>query len=407
MAQPRHLTAKQATEALGISAATLYAYVSRGLIRSEAIEGDGRARTYNAEDVQRLRDRKAQRKNPGEAVRAALHWGMPVLESGLALIAEGGLYYRGYDALELARTRSVEEVAALLWSGDLDGGDRLFASATAHESVWSAPGDMPPIPRMQIALALAGAGDLGAYDLRPEMMALTGARILRLMAAAAAGNQAGMNGTAHTLAEGWGIPDETSVRLLNAALILCADHELNISSFAARVAASGEAPLYAVVAAGLAALQGAKHGGLTRRAEALLREMDGPAQADRAISDRLRRGEIVPGFGHPLYPDGDPRARLLLALIEEAMPGSPVVGMVGAISARMMDAVQLHPTIDLGLAALACALGLPADAAICLFAVGRTIGWVGHAIEQVEQGRMIRPRASYVGPPIRRTDSDE
>jgi citrate synthase len=204
------------------------------------------------------------------------------------------------------------------------------------------------------------------------------------------------------MSAGWRQVGPQASRLINAALILCADHELNVSSFAARVAASGEAQPYAVVAAGLAALQGAKHGGMTRRAEALLREIGRPGQVDQAITDRLRRGETIPGFGHPLYPDGDPRARLLLGLVRETALESPAIRLVDLVCARMLDAVQLAPTIDLALAALALTLDLPADSAVCLFAVGRTVGWVGHAIEQYERGQLIRPRASYVGLPVRR-----
>src|SRR5437763_16397531 len=100
MKKPRYLTAKDAAQMLGIRTATLYAYVRRGLIRSEAIEGDSRVSRYNAEDVEKLQERKVQRKNPAESARNALHWGMPVLESTLTLITDDGLYYRGQNALE-------------------------------------------------------------------------------------------------------------------------------------------------------------------------------------------------------------------------------------------------------------------------------------------------------------------
>src|SRR5512142_3409219 len=132
MKKSRYLTAKEATAILGISPATLYAYVSRGLIRSEGVEGDSRAHRYSAEDVEKLKAQKAQRKNPAEAARNALHWGAPLLESALTLITDDGLYYRGRSALDLATTRRVEVVAAICWTGDIADAGRLFGPNTGQ-----------------------------------------------------------------------------------------------------------------------------------------------------------------------------------------------------------------------------------------------------------------------------------
>lgn len=404
MSKARHLTAKQATELLNISAATLYAYVSRGLIRSEMIEGDSRSRRYNAEDVQKLRERKEQRKNPAEAARAALYWGTPILESALTLITEGGLYYRGYDALDLAVTCSVEQVAALFWTGDMQGIGQVFAGQSVPEHYLEFIQNLDPqlsmMQKLHIALALASANDLAAYDLRSEKVAQAGARILRLMTTVLAGMDAATLVIAQALSEGWGQTDERATLLLSAALILCADHELNVSSFTARVVASAEAQPYAVVIAGLAALQGARHGGSTERAEAMLQEIGEASRVDRVIADRLRRGEMIPGFGHRLYPEGDPRAALLLHLLGESYPDAPPIALAASISYRMREAVDQRPNIDFALAVLAQTLHLPAGAALSIFALGRTIGWIGHAIEQYGQGQLIRPRAKYIGVPI-------
>src|SRR5437879_1726031 len=126
MALKRYLTADQVSRELAISQATLYAYVSRGLVRSEAVPGDQRARRYRAEDVQRLKERKEQRRNPAAAVERALYWGTPLLDSALTLIADGRLYYRGLDVLQLAATHRFEEVAALLWTGSTQDAALLF-----------------------------------------------------------------------------------------------------------------------------------------------------------------------------------------------------------------------------------------------------------------------------------------
>ena len=239
--------------------ATLYTYVSRGLLRSEAISDAPRQRLYLAEDVQKLAARKAQRRDPAKVAREALHWGAPMLESALTLITENTLYYRGYDAIQLARAHTFEEVAALLWTGRLEQAEQLFATKPLLASrMWpSADAHLPALQRLQVALALAATDDLSAYDLHPDAVAQTGARILWLMAAVAASADTFDATIAGTLTQAW---RPGAATLLNAALILCADHELNASSFTARVVASTEATLYAVVFVGLTALGGFKHG---------------------------------------------------------------------------------------------------------------------------------------------------
>ena len=252
MSNVRYMTAKDAAALLGVKEATLYAYVSRGLIRSEAISEAPRQRLYLAEDVQKLAARKAQRRDPTKVAREALHWGTPMLESALTLITENTLYYRGYDAVRLARERTFEEVAALLWTGRLEQAEQLFATKPLLASrMWpGADAHLPTLQRLQVALALAATDDLSAYDLHPDAVAQTGARILWLMAAVAAPAETFDTTIAGTLAQAW---QPGAAALLNAALILCADHELNASSFTARVVASTEATPYAVVLAGLAA----------------------------------------------------------------------------------------------------------------------------------------------------------
>ena len=154
------LTSAEASERLGVNRATLYAYVSRGLIRSSPAPGDPRARRYAAEDVERLRSRAEQRRDPQKAVERALHWGVPVLESAITLIAADRLYYRGYDACELARSKSIKQVASLIWLGGFDG----EVGATDIHVVPGKSGDRRPfIARAQSMLPLVAApGSAGA-----------------------------------------------------------------------------------------------------------------------------------------------------------------------------------------------------------------------------------------------------
>ena len=392
----RYLDAGRAAEELGVSLATLYAYVSRGMIRSEAAEGKRRNRRYRAEDVRRLKERKERRRDPDAVVEGALHWGTPIMESGITLIDNGGLYYRGRDVVGLARKQSIEEVAALIWTGD-EGAD-LFPSEKLRlsgriQSVLEGVSGMPPVDIFQVLLPLAAAEDPAAYDLRPRAVARTGARVLRLMTYAASGEDG--PGLAEALGRGWSSLEAGMI--LDAALVFCADHELPVSTFAARCVASSGATPYAVVLAGLAALGGVKHGGEIELVEAFLREVEAAGDARGVISGRLRRGEHIPGFGHSLYPEGDPRGAGLLRQVAETYPESPAVALSEAVAGEVLHLMGGRPTVDFALATVARTLQLPAGAAVALFGLGRTVGWIGHAIEQYETDSLIRPRARYVG----------
>lgn len=399
MGEGRYLTARGAAEELGVSLATLYAYVSRGMIRSEA--AGGRGRRYRAEDVRRLKERKERRRNPEAAVEGALHWGTPVLESGITLISDGRLYYRGRDVVDLASRCGIEEVAALIWTGDPAEVSRLFpAPLELSPRVRAAIAnvrDLGPLEACQVSLALAGVGDVAAYDLRPGAVARTGGRILGLLASVAAGGEEYSAGVAETLRRGWGVPDEAAAALIDAALVLCADHELPVSTFAARCVASAGATPYAVVLAGLVALSGVRHGGQVELVEAFLREIESAGEARAVIAGRLRRGDGVPGFGHSLYPEGDPRGAGLLRLVAGAYPEDPDGALCSAVAGEVFNLIGERPTVDFGLVTLGRVLGAPPGGAVALFALGRTVGWIGHAIEQYGSGSLIRPRARYAG----------
>jgi citrate synthase len=396
----RYLSAGRAAEELGVSLQTLYAYVSRGLVRSEAVEGKKRNRRYRAEDVMRLKERKERRRDPDGVVEGALHWGTPVMESGITLIDDGRLYFRGRDVVELAGHKSIEEVAALVWTGDETTAPDLFRREEKPLSgrirtVLGSVSGMQPVDDYQVLLPLAAAGDPAAYDLRPSAVARTGAGILRLMAEAVSGEDA--SGLAEALGRGWSPGNIGAGTLLDAALVFCADHELPVSTFAARCVASSGASPYAVVLAGLAALGGVKHGGEVELVEAFLREVEAASDTRAVSSGRLRRGERIPGFGHSLYPEGDPRGAGLLRLTAEAYPDSPAVELSGAVAGELLQMMDVRPTVDFALATVARVLGLPAGGAVALFGLGRTVGWIGHAIEQYEGDTLIRPRARYVG----------
>ncbi|HEX8169342.1 MAG TPA: citrate synthase [Thermoanaerobaculia bacterium] len=389
------IDASAATRLLGVSRGTLYAYVSRGYVRSEPVPGRARERRYAREDVERLRSRAEERRNPEKAAEHALRWGVPILESAITLIAEGKLYYRGHDVVALARERTLEEVASLVWTGQFDAD--VF-DTPLHVVSGTGAGELPFISRAQSVLAVVGARDPLAFDLRPRAVAQSGWRIVNLLTSVAAASQDLEPTIEETLARAWAPRNRRAAELIRAALIVCADHELNVSAFTARCVASASSNPYAVVLAGLAALEGTKHGGATERVEALFDELRRSRDLRRALAERLRRGESIEGFGHPLYPDGDPRAALLFELLDQHFAKSKELAFANAFAKAGASVAGEKPTIDFALVALARTLALPHGSALTLFAIGRTIGWIAHAIEQYATNTMIRPRARYVGP---------
>jgi citrate synthase len=420
------LTAGQAAETLGVSRPTLYAYASRGQLRSEPVPGRPRERRYHRDEVERLRERQESRRDPAKAAARGLHWGGAVLESGITLIHNGTFYYRGHDAIRLAGHASVEDVAALLWGAPEAERPKLFArpmplGARQLARVRACASD--PFIQLQIALAVASATDAAGHDRRPPAVRQTGGRIVRLLATVLGQSTAAppvhlalerawsaphlrLGGAATRGARG-GVRREGAPRAarsasgvgeaIRAALILCADHELNVSAFTARCAASAGACPYDVVSAGMSTLKGFKHGGAAERVLALVAEATTIKRTEDLVARRLRSGEGVPGFGHRLYPDGDPRAAVLIRLAEagpDEAAWRPFRNLLRVASEVLDD----RPNLDFGLAAMTRTYGLPEQAPMLLFALGRTIGWIAHAIEEYASDQLIRPRARYTGP---------
>ncbi|MEM8934636.1 MAG: citrate/2-methylcitrate synthase, partial [Acidobacteriota bacterium] len=293
---PVTLTASQAAELLGVRRETLYAYVSRGQIHSEP-GPDGRTSRYRRADIERLLRQKAVRRRPETAAEGALHFGSPVLESGVSQLGDGRIHYRGLDARRLAGERRVEEVAAWLWLGDFEAAESLFVADPAVPdgvaSILAVTGSPWRLESLQAILPILGLADPSAWAARDRTeLARVGARIVASMIEVVTSSTTDSGGLAERLAAGWtgagasALDSVDAVELLGACLILCADHELNVSTFTARCVASAGSPLHSVVAAGLAALQGPKHGGHTRRVEALFREAGSPDGVRAAFEDR-------------------------------------------------------------------------------------------------------------------------
>ncbi|WP_323121046.1 citrate/2-methylcitrate synthase [Burkholderia alba] len=402
------LSATEAAQLLGVSLPTLYAYVSRGLLQSRP-DGASKRRSYDGDEVRLLARRRADAKRAGKVAERTLDWGLPVLESALTQITNGRLHYRGRDAIELAAAATLEEVAALLWACPPE---RLMRGPAALSGPGAPPwaewltlwGDLPPLERALVLLPAAAATMPRIWAQGRDAQLDTACSLMRATAGALAGVAPSAVPIHRQLGAAWGVRDRRGADLLRMALVLCADHELNPSTFAVRCIASTGTHLYGAIAGGLSALSGPRHGGETIRVSALLDEAARADDLDRYLAVRLAHDEResggrsrLAGFGHPLYPDGDPRAVLLLDALRAYAGTRPALRDALALAAAVEAAILLRPTIDFALSVLERTLALPRDAAFALFAAGRVVGWIAHAIEQQADGKLIRPRARYIG----------
>ncbi len=428
--------AAEAAQRLGIKPASLYSYVSRGVLTPRR-GPDGRASLFDAAEIEDLARRGKPRRGAGGAEL--------VIESELTEIADDRLRFRGHDAIALATSRSFEEVASLLWTGSFDDpsakgpwratGEAIAAGTAAQAAL---PPDTYPLERLQVIVPAVAATDRLRLHLdRPAVIAAASGLIAAMADclpaagpdATVAGDDsaalAGDNSAAVAGDDGAALAGDDSAALagddsiagrlatklcqrrpsaglvaaLRAALVLAADHELAASTLAARVAASVRADPYAVVGTGLGTMSGALHGGASLGAEVLLASASGPADAPRVVGELLRRGERIPGLGHFVYQTGDPRAMLLLDLIRAAAPDSGRLAVAEAVLAEAGRRALPAPNIELALAVLASVAGMVPGAGEAVFAVARTAGWLAHALEEYARATPIRPRGVYIGHP--------
>lgn len=387
--------AAEACRILGVSTATLYAYVSRGLIESRP-GPDHRTRGYRRAEVERLAQNRRAGRGAARGAAQSLDRGLPVLETRISSIGPDGPHYRGRSAIDAVRAgATLEAVARTLWDC---GADDPFAAAPA--APWSATvaqiaGDaaLPPLERALAAIPLLGLDVRRSFNASPAARRDIAALLLRQNAALLIGRMPSAAPVHQQMAQAWKPGDDGFADLVRATLVLCAEHELNVSAFAARVVASTGAPLHATVCGGLAALTGPRHGGATARAYAVI----DAGSAD--VAARWERGDDLPGFGHALYPQGDPRAAELLAMLRRRHAETQELDDLDALVAHAEEVSGLRPNLDFALAAVCRLDALPIASALVLFAAARMAGWLAHALEQQEQGRLIRPRARYAGAP--------
>ncbi|MCX5400232.1 citrate synthase [Streptomyces sp. NBC_00102] len=412
------LSTRETAALLGVKPETVYAYVSRGQLSSVRAPG-GRGSTFDADEVRALARRTGRREAPptGEADLA--------FRTGITLIDQDRYYYRGVDAGELALNHGYEEVAEWLWTGELRPGVRFSAPAhaltAARQAAAALPAHSGTTDLLRVAVIAASAADPLRFDLSPASVLDAARGLIPTLVGALPPATGAPGGTAPSSAApagdgpagaGPGIAarlwpaltarpaDPASLAALDTALALLIDHDLAASTLAVRVAASAHAHPYAVVSAGLGALEGPLHGAASGLAHRMLREVVERGGAAPVVANHLRAGARVPGLGHRLYSGEDPRARVLFTLLEDVPEAAPALAAARDVVSTAARQVPLHANVDLALAVLSVSMGMPAEAGETVFAVARTAGWIAHALEEyAERPLRLRPRGRYTGPP--------
>jgi citrate synthase len=378
------LTAAEACALLGIKPQTLYAYVSRGLLRAESHPGMT-GKLYARDELEALQARSRARAGHGPTAASAMRWGDPILDSAITCIQAGQIYYRGYSLLELLRRfTSFEQVSELLWSGELPL-QRVLWSPPMLPRTFPQQSESMLSRRLLLRLSELALADPEGHD---ELIDQTLRRARAVILTAVDEIFPLAEALPHlpiaariALAINQDKPEV--IDAISCALIVSADHELNASTFAGRVAASTGADLYASMLAALASFSGRHHGLASQEVFDFI--TDPPA----------RLGPTVPGFGHRLYPDGDPRVEPLLQCARTLAPDrwQKLEHLINQAKQKGYP----KPNLDFALVAVALALDLPRDGASALFVLGRLAGWTAHVIEQRQQGFLLRPRARYIG----------
>lgn len=394
------ISAQQAALRLGVKLQTIYAYVSRGVLTRE-LAADGRTSRFHVAEVEQLARRGRPRKEAERAGSVDVS-----LVTGITAISPERLTYRGRDCTALAGDASFEAVAELLWTGALPSAPSWPEPVSSKHPALAAAALLPaasaPGLRYAVTAAALACSQPLRFDLRPAAV-LGHARLLitSLVEALPLPPEARVPASdAGIAARLWprlsALPaSRAHVRLLDAALILLADHELASSTLAARVAASTRADPYAVVLAGLGAVSGPLHGRAALRVHQLLLDAASAASPEIAVGHALASGRL-PGFGHPVYKGEDPRATELLTRLGNVLKAKSKQLLERVVRAARTDPSAPPPNVDFALGALAFATEMPLGATEAIFALARCAGWIAHALEEYDEAPLrFRGRALY------------
>jgi citrate synthase len=335
-----------------------------------------------------------------------------VVTTELTEVTPDAVRYRGQSALELARSLPFERVAEWLWGVPPEAAQPFLApkaAVTLARTVSAAlPDDAPPLERLRVIASVLGSTDPLRYDTSPGPVVATAraliAGLVEALPRASSPHGGGRAATPEALAPRLfahltaARPTAPRVRVLDAAMGLCADHALSPSTLAVRIAASQRADPYGVVQTGLGALSGALHGAASLSAEELIAEVEAGADPAHVIGARLRRGERIPGFGHALHSKADPRAPALLELVSESFEAKRAVSAAAEVQSVMRARGLPAPNIDWALAVFVRAAGMVHGASEAIMAIARAAGWIAHALEEYKSPSKFPWQALYVGP---------
>ncbi len=394
------LTALEAAARLGVKRETLYAYVSRGLL-DRTLSLDGRTSLFDARQVDELRT--SRRRTARGELRT-------VITTGITEVDEAGHRYRGIPIAELT-ARGFESVADMIWGheGDWGGPAGLHDAVTAV--VAELPDATPPIDRLRVAVAVASGIDPLRHSPAPAAQAAAGRSMIAAACSAivplrSSETTARSAGTiADKIVDALAEPESSEpiaaemARAVDLVLVLLADHGLAASTFSARIAASVRADPYSIVAAGMGPVGGRLHGAASLGVHQLLMDVAATGESD-ALGRHMATGQRLPGVGHTIYVEVDPREILLRSLIDEIWAADPRLTIVTSLRSALRDHVDLVTNIDFALGSLTWLLGAPPWSGEVIFAVARTVGWIAHGIEEFNETPVrFRPTARYVRPP--------
>ncbi len=385
------MTAEEVADALGVSIATVYAYVSRGQIRSQRIPG-AKSRKYWRRDVMRMLQGEK-----GDLSASSLQSKL-VETTAITLITEQGHYYRGRPALALARTETLESIAALLWQAnerEIFGGDLPRVPPDGPGA--RLPDDINPLQRAIAKLFTVEFANPRAYDLSPAGYRRSGADVVRCVAAAYVGADHPSTAPVHEFLIDSLKADPRYADAVRHFFVLAADHELDPTTYAVRAAANTGVTPYAAAIAGLVSSSGRRLiFGQSASVARLLDEIGAAADPRDPIVRRVREGKAVPGFESKNYPDGDPRAASLFDVLRTLCGDDPDFIRMQAAAAAVHEMTGAAPDFVLPSQLLARKVDLRHDHS-ALIRVARVVGWIAHAMEQYHERDLVRPHALYAG----------
>ncbi|WP_419929089.1 citrate/2-methylcitrate synthase [Candidatus Poriferisocius sp.] len=387
------LTSSEAAARLGVKRATLYSYVSRGLLE-RAVDLDGRSSRFDPESVDRLRSRS---RNRGEGEVGVL------VSSGITQVADEELRVRGRNLIGLSAETRFEEAADWVWGAEPNGqwpnGDEGRDVARRVQDLL--PDGAPMIDRLRVAVSVASATDPLRNDLSPSSVRGVGRRVIDLMVDSlplVTGKRGGDLADRLWCRLAPGRSNARHRAVLNRALVLLLDHGLASSTLGVRVAASVRADPYSAVAAGLGILGGRLHGAASAPVHQIFQEAVTSGDPAGALGEAQRRTGRTPGFGHSIYRQNDPRYSALMESIAGAWATHEHLPLVLTVQSLASERTDAPATIDFALGALTFLAGMRLEAGEAIFAIARTAGWIAHALEEYDEDPLrFRFRARYTG----------